>query len=234
METKCQVNKASYRYVVFAVMMSYLWIGAVRPAGADPGGDHLLESFLGAYARVSNFRGQVKILESKGDRATTMRLELVLEKPNRTAMTILEAPENRSSEGTKMLWFGDRSVKVRTRFFGFPLTLGTGVDDDRLRDLRGNSLEDLNIVKAVGLLSEPGTTLRVLGAEKWRERPVTMLELRSPHLVKGIEREVIWLDDAWHLPLVREMYAEGKRVYRLEVESFRFDQQLPKECFSLD
>lgn len=203
-------------------------------AALEPAGDRWLQEFLAAYEATDTFRGRLGIWAKKGSQTSTMRVDMALQKPNRTALTILEAPENRGAEGTRMTWFGERHVNVRTRFFGLPVSLSVSVDDERIKDVRGNTLLDTNIVRAVEVLRHPATQLRHVGTERFLDRPMQLLEMRSPRLLRGIEREVVWLDEKTRLPFVREMYADGVLVYRVSVETFQFNATLPAGTFKLE
>lgn len=222
------------RMVGLLVAMGLL-VGALPARAAmDPVGDRMLKDFLAAYEQTDTFKGRVAIWVRKGSQTSTMRVDMALEKPNRTGLTVLESPQNRAAEGTKMTWFGEKKVHVRTRFFGFPIRLSVSVGDDRIKDVRGNTMEDTNIVRAVEILRHPDTELRYLGTNRFLDRPMQLIEMRSPKLIKGIDREVVWLDEKTKLPFVREMYADDELVYRLTVETYQFNEALPVNAFKLD
>jgi outer membrane lipoprotein-sorting protein len=103
-----------------------------------------------------------------------------------------------------------------------------------LADLRGDTMLDLNVVAAVETLRGSDARFKYLGRRLVGDRRVDLVELRSPRLLKGIEREVYGLDTASGLPLVREMYDADGLTYKLTVERFKLDNDLPPNAFTLD
>jgi outer membrane lipoprotein-sorting protein len=86
----------------------------------------------------------------------------------------------------------------------------------------------------VEVLRAPEARLKYMGRRLVGDRRVDLVELRSPKLLKGIEREVYGLDTASGLPLVREMYDAEGLTYRLTVERFKLDNDLSPTAFTLD
>lgn len=195
----------------------------------------LVEAFMSAYEKAHNFRGTIRVTEKKGRESSTTRFLLVLEKPNRTAVTILEAPQARHTEGARLVWFGGKNIEVKASILGMPLRVTTGVEDDRLRDFRGYSNADLTIWRSIQVLGDPRTQVEVLEPAVLdpEDRALEWVSIRSPRLLPGIDSERIGLDPRDHLPRVREMFAGGGCVYRLVVEKGEFDGELPPSTFDL-
>ncbi len=202
-------------------------------AKADPA--PVVDQFLKAYERARNFRGVVRVTERKGRETATLRFQLVLEKPNRTAITILESPQARHTEGARLVWFGGKTLEVKAMILGIPIRVTTGVEDDRLRDFRGYSNADLTIGRSIQVLNDPRTEVDLIepGELEPDDRALKWVSLRSPALLPGIAVERIGLDSRDHLPRVREMVAGGTCVYRLVVEKGEFDIELPPTTFDL-
>lgn len=206
---------------------------AAAPAAAAPD-EAPLSRFLAAYDRARSWRGVIRVVTRHEGATSDMRMRLFLQKPSRTAFTILASSTKPGSVGTRIVWDGGPKAHVSTRFFGFPIKLKTAFDDARLRDMRGDTLWDLSIVKAVAIARDPATTIRDLGPDRHAGRAVRKVEVKSPQLLPGIDKEVFWLDAATDLPVVREMHAGREVAYRLMVESSELDPALPPETFRME
>ncbi|MEB3203999.1 MAG: hypothetical protein VKP57_04810 [Candidatus Sericytochromatia bacterium] len=204
----------------------------LEPAPAASARNHpVVRRFLALVASAKRFRGKVRVKVRKGEETAQMVLDLALEKPDRTAYTILSADRPRSAEGTRIVWFGEDDVHVRTRFFGFPLSITLPLQDPRLMDLRGDDNRSLAITRVFEQLERPDCRLGLLPPGRWQQRSVTGLWLDGPGSPRGITHQVFWLDDADGMPRVREMYEGDKAVYRLDVLEGTVDGALPPDHF---
>jgi hypothetical protein len=214
---------------------SFLAWGLVPATRIEASPVPLVERFLEAYEKAHNFRGTVQVTEFKGRDRSTMRFLLILEKPNRTAVTILDSPQARHTEGARLVWFGGKTIEVRASILGVPLRVTTDVEDDRLRDFRGYSNADLTIWRSIQTIGDARTRIEALDPARVEpeDRHLEWVSIRSPRLLRDIEEERIGLDPRDHLPRVREMVSAGTRVYRLVVEKGEFDVDLPSSSFDL-
>jgi outer membrane lipoprotein-sorting protein len=204
------------------------------PARAEESSGKLLASFLAAYDKVQTYVGRIAVTTNVNGKHQANKYLLALEKPNKTALTVLESPSQRGAVGTKIVWHGGANCDVKTRFFGFPLALSPRYDDPRLAGARGDNMWDLSVANAVLMTRDPRTRFKPLREETLMGRRMHVVEIRSPKLLKGIDYEVLWLDDALRLPFARDMVQDGQVVYHVEVETFKFDTVLPANTFSLD
>jgi outer membrane lipoprotein-sorting protein len=204
------------------------------PARADDRGEAAVKRFLAVYDRAETFDGLATVFCRHAGRTTETTYQLYLSKPNKSGFRVLKAPHMRASEGTKLLWFGGPKAEVRTRFFGVPITLSADITDRRLCDLRGDTMADLNVVTAVAVLKDPATRFRYLGRQTLDGRTLDRVEVKSPRLLKGIDREVLGLDAASALPITREMHDAQGLAYKLTLTRFTLDNDLPASAFTLD
>ena len=205
-----------------------------QAAPADPRAAGAIRAFLAAYDDVKTFQGRVRSETRKDGAFQVTRSQLYLEKPWSTALKILEAPQTRAAEGTKLVWFGEPTVQVQTRFFGFPIKASPRFDDPRLAGLRGWSMRDLSIAAAVAMARDPRSSFKYVGPETFLDRPMTVVEARGPRMLPGTDRQLLWLDDALHLPFVMESFDGAERAFRIEIEKFKFDAKLPADAFRLE
>lgn len=203
-------------------------------APADPRAQKAIKDFLAAYEAVETFEGRVKAETRKDSVVQVTRSQLWLQKPHFTALKIVESPQVRAAEGTKLVWFGEPTVQVQTRFFGFPIKATPRFDDPRLAGVRGWNMRELSIVSAVMMARDPRSSFKLVGAGTWLGRPMTVVEARGPRLLSGTDRQHLWFDDTLKLPFVMESFDGAERAFRIEIEKFKFDAKLPADTFRLD
>lgn len=217
-----------------ALALGIVMVALPAPALADDKGEAAVKRFLAVYDRAETFEGTATVFCRHEDRTTETTYQLYLAKPNKSGFRVLKAPHMRASEGTKLLWFGGPKAEVRTRFFGVPITLSAAITDRRLCDLRGDTMADLNVVAAVAVLKDPATRLTYMGRQTLDGRTLERVEVRSPHLLKGIRHEVLGLDTATWLPITREMHDARGVAYKLTLTRFNLDNDLPATAFTLE
>ena len=225
---------ASPRFFTTAFLAGLLVAAGPATAATDARARQVIQDFLAAYQAVQTFEGRVRTETRKGGQAQITRSQLWLKKPHFTALKIVEAPQTRAAEGTKLVWFGEPTVQVKTRFFGFPVQATPRFDDPRLAGLRGWNMRELSIVAAVALAQDARSRFTYVGPATFLGRPMTVIEARGPRLLPGTDRQLMWIDDRHKLPFVMEMYDGPERAFRIEVEKFAFDGKLPVNTFKLD
>lgn len=221
------------RQLLAACVLSLVLMPVPAHAAADAKGGALIRDFLAAYDAVQTFQGKIRSTTRKGDKVLHAQSMLWLQKPASTALQLLEAPEAPATEGTKLVWFGDPTVDVATRIFGFRLTGKPRIDDPRIAGLRGWTMRDLSIVSFVALAKDPRTQVRYVGPGTHLGRPQSVIEVKGPRLISTVDRQQVWIDDQLKLPMLMEMYDGAETALRLEVETFQFDKKLPANTFSL-
>ncbi|MFN3428737.1 MAG: hypothetical protein ACK46X_02160 [Candidatus Sericytochromatia bacterium] len=222
-----------HRRPVLALALALVAL-APLPAQADAQGAALVKRFLAVYDKAQCFEGVVRVFCRHEGKSTETTYQLYLAKPNKSGFKVLSAPHQKASEGTKLVWTGGPKVDVRTRFFGLPITMKADVTDKRLGDLRGDTMADLNVVTAVSWLKAPDARFEYLGRQALNGRTIDRVAFRSPRLLKGIQKEVFGLDTETSLPLTREMHDDQGLAYKLTVERFKLDNDLPATAFTLD
>lgn len=209
-------------------------LAAPAAAASDPRAVQVVKDFLAAYDAVQTFEGRVRSETRLDGKSQVTRSELWLQKPYGTALKLIEAPMSRAAEGSKMVWYGENTLQVRTRFFGFPVTMSPRYDDPRLAGLRGWNMRDLSIAAVVAMAKDPRSSFKFVGPDTHLGRPMTVIEARGPRMLPGTERQLMWIDDEYKLPFVMESYDGGERAFRIEIEKFRFDHKLPAKAFQLE
>jgi outer membrane lipoprotein-sorting protein len=216
------------------ILATALLLAAQPALAADAKADKAIKDFLAAYDKVQSYHGKIAVYTNAKGKHVESKYELALQKPHHTMFTMVENPSLRLAEGTKIVWHGGSTVDVRTKFFGFPMKLNVKYDDPRLVGARGDNMWDLSVAKAVQITKDPGAKFKYLRTETFLGRPMDVLEIHSPAMLKGIDHEVLWLDQQLHLPFKRDMYSNGQVAYHVEVETFQFDQKLGPDTFRVE
>lgn len=229
--------QAFHRLALASFALATLGLPQGAPAWAaspQAEGKALTSAFLAAYAKADHFIGTIRCVTRGQGKVNETLMKVWLKKPNHSAFLILEAPQRPTSVGTKLVWHGDDpKVTLRTRFFGLPITMRTGYDDARLNGVRGDSLMDLAVTTAVAMVKDPAASFELIGQSQSQGRKLKLVKLLSPKLLRGISHEVLGIDEASKLPLVREMYEGSRQVYRMEVQSFQVDGPWPADALEV-
>lgn len=201
-------------------------------AEEDGRGRVQVSRFLEAYQRTAAFTARLDVLTRQGKQESQMLLRLSYARPSRMALTVLTARDFPAANGTTVTWLGDRRARVSTRFYGLPLGITLPISDDRICNLRGYSVEDVSLAHEVPILQDSATRLRYLGRATVGGVAAEGVEVRSSRLLRGIERELVWLDPRTHFPLLREMYESGQVVYRMALTDYDFSPSLAADVFA--
>jgi hypothetical protein len=133
------------------------------------------------------------------------------QKGQRNHLTLLSGSDNKVND-TQIAWRdGETKAQVHTKFIGFWITTGLDFSDERMNDPLGNKFGDTTMQHFYATLSNPGNQWSFVAAGNQGGHPMTVLGLVSPASMKGITREVIGLDNATGLPILRDLYA-GTRM----------------------
>jgi hypothetical protein len=151
------------------------------------------------------------------------------------ACTVIAA-ESERKVGTKLIFDGQRSVTVRTYFFGFiPLTLTLDVDDSRLVDSSKRSLKDTSTERMLETLLHPRAAIVPLGDGEAVGEAIELYEVRSPLKWKGMDKDVFGVSKRLALPIVRDAYdASGKLMFHMEMRQMKTNVSVPAAEWTLD
>jgi hypothetical protein len=210
-----------------------LTVDVAQASVKDARATAVVGQFLTAYQHSNRFSAKMDVVTCEGTGQSRMQVEMTYAKPRNVALTVLEAPQFPAARGTTLTWLGESKARVSTHFYGLPLAITLPVDDPRICNLRGYSIAQVDIGNIVPILLDPSTQIHSLGSNKpLGGRNADGIDVRSPRLLRGIEREAIWLDAQTHFPLVREMYERGRVVYRLAFSSYAFNPVVPTSLFA--
>ncbi|MDB5099817.1 MAG: hypothetical protein JWM80_4238 [Cyanobacteria bacterium RYN_339] len=212
--------------------LAVLWFAPSAVAQGDARGNALVAQFLAAYAKTSSFSAHLDVVTREGREESHMALKLVYARPQNIALTVLDAKEFPAANGTTVTWLGAARARVSTHFYGVPLAVTLPVKDNRICNLRGYSVQEVSLATEIPMLQDPSTHVKYVGPATIAGRAAECIEARGPKLLRGIERELIWLDRTTRFPLLREMYEAGHVVYRMAFAEYEFNPHLPAALFA--
>jgi hypothetical protein len=208
--------------------------GQLAPGAVDPRVAQILQGVAQVRDQSQGADVVVKITYYKDDGSIKhVRSRYKFQKPQRNFIEVLASNEDKVV-GTKVSWKGDGKASVRTKFIGFWVTVSLDLHDDRLRDQRGNFLDETSISRALETLLDPGARVTFKGEGNLAGRPMVVLDVVSPLSLKNVTREVYGIDPTINQPIMREMYKGDKLIWKMNVESAKVNPTFSSKDFAVD
>ncbi|MDB5101788.1 MAG: hypothetical protein JWM80_6209 [Cyanobacteria bacterium RYN_339] len=154
------------------------------------------------------------------------------QKPKRNSVELLTGSDSKV-EGTQLIWTGGSKVKVHTKFVGFWLNIELGLEDERLKDPVGYRLDQTSIDKVFDTILCPQNQVTYKADGNLNGRVMAVLDIVSPLSLKPTTREVIGIEKATGVPLIREMYKGDKLFFRMQTETNKLNPKLTTKDFEL-
>lgn len=205
-------------------------------AGADPRVAEMRVAVQAASDAVRNFQAIAHTKMRTAAGASAFNTAKVFWRRQGTMACTVTAAESEKKVGTKLIFDGDHSVKVRTYFFGFiPLKITLDVEDPRLVDSSKRSLKDTSTERMLETLLHPQAQVVPLGDGEAVGEAIALYEVRSPLKWKGMEKDVFGVSKRLNLPIVRDAYdASGKILFHMEMRQMRTNVTIPAAEWTLD
>lgn len=204
------------------------------PGAADPRVGQLLQGIAALKQNGQSADTIVKVTYNKDDGTTKhVRSHYRFQKPSKHYLEVLASNEPKVV-GTKVSWSGSNKANVRTKFIGFWLTVSLELHDDRLRDQRGNFLDETAIDRSLATIIDPGAQVSLKGEGELNGKRIAILDVVSPLKLKSVTRDVFGIDVQTFQPLMREMYKGDKLIYKMTVESAKLNPQLSSKDFAVE
>lgn len=211
-----------------------------RGTAPDPNDAHLVSQLVSdvntvrANTRTLKFDLTGYYLEEKTGRPASNLVQFSYERPNKTAVKILQSSDGKTV-GTKLVWTGGKQMAVKTKFLGFWLKTSVDIHDPRAKDQRGFFIDETGIAQTLDTLTDPRNQTKLLGTGNLGGIPVAQLEVVSPRSLRGIRREVFVVDGQRKIPIIREMYDQQNRmVFRIRMDNLVMNPILPPAAFQLE
>lgn len=187
-----------------------------------------------AHARNNGVACDLVAFFRKDDGTTTsMKSKFRFQKPNRTSMEIIEASRG-GTVGTKLVWNGGSDVAVKTKLMGFWLKTSLPLKDDRLKDDRGQSMDETSLSEMFATLLHPQAKHELISEGQLKGRPIAVIRLDSPKKLRGGTYEIFGIYVDTFTPAFREVYGGNTLLIRLQIDNCRLNPTMEKNAFNLD
>ena len=209
--------------------------GAAQPGQADPKLAQLLAAVDQVRQTSAGADITVKMTYNKDDGSTKhVRSRYKYQKsPQRNFLEVLASNEEKVV-GTKVSWGTNGKADVRTKFIGFWVTVNLDLHDERLKDQRGNFLDETSIDRSFATLLDPRSRVTFKAEGNLNGKPMVVVDLVSPLSLKNVTREVYGIDLTTNTPIMREMYKGDKLIWKMVVESAKTNPQLSSKDFVVE
>jgi outer membrane lipoprotein-sorting protein len=193
----------------------------------------ILSDISSQYQRIQSLSSNMTTFCTANGKSSSCAVNAYFRKPGSLSVVITSNTDAKAV-GTKVVYQGGSQCNVKTKFFGFAVKLNLAVTDSRLGTLRGDTLLDTGIVRMMEILLDPNAQHRILGNALLEGRPVTIMEVVSSRALKGITKEIYYIDNQSKIPSVREMYEGSKMVFKCQFKNVALNPQIPATAFTLD
>lgn len=232
---KVKTSRAPLQQTLPAGQMPAL--GQQLPGSADPRIGQLLAGIAQLKATGQAAETVVKVLYNKDDGSVKhVRSRYKFQKPSKHFLEVLASNEEKVV-GTKVSWSGSGAgakANVRTKFIGFWLTVSLDLHDDRLRDQRGNFLDETALDRSLATILDPGAQVTFKGEGELNGKRMAVIDVVSPLKLKNVTRDTFGIDVQTFQPILREMYKGEKLLYKMTVESAKMNPSLSSKDFAVE
>jgi hypothetical protein len=212
-------------------------LGQQLPGTADPRVGQLLAGVAQLQANGQTADTLVKVIYNLDDGSVRqVRSRYKYQKPSKNFLEILSANEPKVV-GTKVAWSGSGGgvkANVRTKFIGFWLTVSLDLHDERLRDKRGNFLDETSLDRSLATILDPGAQVAFKGEGELNGKRMAVIDVVSPLKLKNVTRDTFGIDLQTFQPILREMYKGEKLIYKMTIESAKLNPSLSSKDFAVD
>lgn len=182
---------------------------------ADPSltPDGVAKKAVAAYHALPAFAAQMRYFEKNGGKSVSRVYDAAGKPPRTLRLHILQG----DGAGTKLLWTGGTTAKVRAAGLLGAVTVDLNLSDDRLRGPRGWRLDEADFSYFISRLASQKATVKLVG----QNAGAIFLDVTGPHLLPGIVRMNIALDSKTYLPKQIEEFDAKELVFRVTLPKFR-------------
>lgn len=188
----------------------------------------LAKGLKGFQAQLKTFSAVATFWETDGKDTQTNTAEIFLAQPGKIRANVLES-SNAMKRGAKMVYLGDKKVRVKVGF----IKKTFDYDDAMVVSTRGYRIDQTDLTAVINGVTHPEAQLSYKGAATLNGKPVELLDVQSPAILPGTEREVIALDPVTFAPVQLEAFAGGKVVFKLGLSQAKVNPSLPGDLFEL-
>lgn len=188
----------------------------------------LAKGLKGFESQLKTFSAVASFWETDGKDTQTNTAEIFLAQPGKIRANVLES-SNSMKRNAKMVYLGDKKVRVKLGF----IKKTFDYDDATVTSVRGFRIDQTDLTAVIAGVTHPQAKLSYKGSHTLNGKPVELLEVVSPAILPGTEREVIALDPQSFAPVQLEAFAGGKVVFKLGLAKAVINPTLPDDTFTL-
>lgn len=165
------------------------------------------------FRRAPGYRTELHYFQKKGDRIVRGIYDVTGRpgKPMRIVIVKGDAP------GTRILWEGGKSAKVRPAGLLGAFVVTLPVTDERLVSIRGYTLDQFELGSILALYDDPGARLVQAGLSG----TVYQVAIASSKLFSGCQQLVMTFDARNFHPLTMQMRDDREAVVGMEIRNLR-------------
>ncbi len=199
--------------------------GPGLPAGAagqdDPQARALITRTSEAVRALPAYQLEMRWMQKKGSTVAKGVYDIIGKAPRTIRIDIKEG----KGKGTKVLYTGGSTAKVRPDGVLGAITVDLSVNDDRLLSVRNYNIPQTDLKGMMDQLVDPRHKARILAQTQER----VAIEVSGGALLKGCAKMVMEIDPNTALPLTIDQYDAREVVFHLDLRNFR-----PRKNASVD
>ena len=163
-----------------------------------------------AYGRAPGLDATIETYD-KGPRGQeTNTIKLIFRKPHSVKVEMVKATG--VTQGARIVWTGTETLRIKPTFL--PMAVEKRIDDEQTMSKNGWTIRHTGVHALFKVLLDPAAQVRHAGSLVVDGRPTEALEVRSSESPSGISHEVIAIDPAKQLPVMRAIYRGQQLIYR--------------------
>jgi len=183
------------------------------PAADNPQARELINRTFATVRDMASYQLDMKWMQKQGSNTARGLYEITGKAPRTTRIDIKEG----KGKGTKVLYTGGSTAKVRPDGLLSALCLDLPVTDDRLMSVRDYTIPQTDMKSLMDQLVHPRQQATLLGQGKFG----TAVEVKGGPLLKGCVKMIVEIDPATALPKLIDQYDAKEVVFRLEIQNMR-------------
>lgn len=194
-------------------------VASAAPA-ADPAHAFLARANA-AFLALPAYHAKMSFFQTNGEKSGSGVYDLSGKQPRTLNLHVIEG----DGQGTKILWTGGDTVKVRPAGLLSAITVDLQQDDERLKSVRGYTLKETDIPGLMGQMGDPANQL----AGPTQTADGAVVRVTGPHLLKGVVAMTGTFDPVTMLPRKVEMTDGHQVVLRFVISNMRAQSSISLE-----
>lgn len=181
--------------------------------GQNAGAAEVIQRGMTAFAAIPNYQAKMSFFQKQGSKTVTGAYDIKGAAPRTLRVEIIQG----NNTGTKLLWNGGSTVRVRAGGLLGAISLTLSTSDSKVISVRGYTLAETDIKALFGYMTDPQNRTSVMN----QGPQGTTVLVEGPKLLKGCLRMRTTFDAATNLPKTVEMDDARECVFRISLNDLR-------------